>query len=174
MTEKFVLREHYIPDGILHDQDLYEVKLENNELTLSFKIRYFEGYEASYDGKYKGFKKCHIKCRLEEDDDYLNESYVEFTSYMKSNKKNITKTKILSMSISEFVEIANKELEYKKTKEKEYIKKRGYWCWEYLYSSVSPAGEAQFDLSAWIKYKGTVYKNCRLVLCTEEIEFIWE
>ena len=47
MTEKFVLSEHYIPDGILHDQDLYEIKLENNELTLSFDISCFEDYIAS-------------------------------------------------------------------------------------------------------------------------------
>ena len=161
MTEKFVLREHYIPDGILHDQDLYEVKLENNELTLSFEISCFEDYIASVAEKYKDFTKCHIKCRFEEDKYFGPE--VELKALR--NKKGIYKVKV--MSISEFVEIANKEIAYRK--------KKGYWPWEYLATGVSPNFRCvQIDFSIWIKYKGTVYHNCSINLDTEEIEFIWE
>ncbi|MDE6385202.1 MAG: hypothetical protein K2L36_03545, partial [Eubacterium sp.] len=67
MTEKFVLSEHYIPHGILHDQDLYEVKVENGELILTFETHCFNDHEASYVKKYGDFTKCHIKCKFEED-----------------------------------------------------------------------------------------------------------
>ncbi len=161
MTEKFVLSEHYIPDGILHDQDLYEIKLENNELTLSFDISCFEDYIASVAEKYKDFTKCRIKCRFEEDaDSCVN---VELKSCRQKN--GVYKVKV--MSLSEFVEIANKEIAYRK--------KKGYWSWEYIATGVSPNfGLAQIDLFIWIKYKGIVYDNCSLNLDAEEIEFIWE
>ena len=160
MTEKFVLREHYIPDGFLHDQDLYEVKLENNVLTLSFEVHCFSDHSASFVEKYKDFTKCHIRCKFE-DDKYFGPE-VELKTVR--NKKGIYKVKVIS--ISEFAEIANKEIGDRK--------KKGYWPWEYLYSSVSPSGEAQIDLSIWIKYKGTEYLGCSINIDTEEIEFVYE
>lgn len=68
MTEKFVLREHYIPDGILHDQDLYEVKLKNGELILTFETHCYNDHNASLVEKYSDFTKCHIRCKFEEDE----------------------------------------------------------------------------------------------------------
>lgn len=163
MTEKFVLSDHNIPDGILHDQDLYEIKLENDELTLSFEAHYYpQDYtDTSFAEKYKNFTKCHIKCILDEED--ADSCDVELTSSM--NKKNIYKTKV--MALSEFVEIANQELEKRK--------KKGYWLWEYTDTSVAAnIRTASIRLCMWMKYRGTVYSGCTLNLYTNEVEFIWE
>ena len=165
MTEKFVLQEHCIPDGILHDQDLYEIKLENNELTLSFEVHYYpQDYtNTSFAEKYKDFTKCHIKCKLSDEKYYESEVVLESSK----DKKNIWKIKRIYMPISEFAEIANKEMEYRK--------KKGYWSWEYLDTSVSPnCWVALIDIRIWLKYKGTTYTTCSFKLNTEEIEFIWE
>ena len=159
MTEKFVLREHYIPDGILHDQDLYEVKVENSELILSFETHCFNDHAASYVEKYKDFTKCHIKCKFEEDK-YFGPKVKLKTS---RNKKGVYKGKVIS--ISEFAEIANKEIACRENRS---------W-WEYIVTNVSPNfGCLQIDLSISIKYKGTVYSACSIELETKEIEFIWE
>ncbi len=161
MTEKFVMREHFIPDGILHDQDLCEVKLENGELILTFETHCYNDHNASLVEKYGNFTKCHIRCKFEEDEYFDPE--VELRA--SRNKKGIYKSKVIS--ISEFAEIANKEIGNRK--------KKGYWPWEYLFTAVSPnSGCLQIDLSIWIKYKGTVYHSCSINLDTEEIEFIWE
>ena len=54
MTEKYVMKENHIPDGILHDRDLYNIALEDNVLVLSFNIVYYpENYSNSFGEKYK-------------------------------------------------------------------------------------------------------------------------
>lgn len=41
MTEKYIMSEHNIPDGILHDQDLYNISYDGNALTLSFETHFY-------------------------------------------------------------------------------------------------------------------------------------
>ena len=162
MTEKFVLREHYIPDGILHDQELYEVKVENSELILSFETHCYNDHAASYVEKYGDFTKCHIRCKFEEDKYFGPKVKLKTTR----NKKDIYKVKV--MPLSEFAEIANKEIRDRK-------KKGCSSWWEYIVTNVAPNfHRLQIDLSIWIKYKGTVYSSCSIELDTKEIEFIWE
>lgn len=161
MTEKFVMRENNIPDGMLHDQNLYEISLKNEVLTLSFNI--FLSKEEYGDNdfakKYFAYKKCYIRCHLEE------ESFCDARLETMQNKYG--RGKFQYLSISEFVEIADKE-----------IRKRadnGLTSWEYLYTYVSPdIRSAKIELCADIKYKGTDYSTCTLELETNEIEFIWE
>lgn len=161
MTEKYIMSEHNIPDGIIHDQDLYNISYDGNALTLSFKTHFCpQDYtDTTVVEKYKNFTKCHIKCRLE--DKYFCNVHLE-TSIDKSNNY---KGKILS--VEEFVEIANKEI--KKRNEKDYL------AWEYGSTNVSPnIWSLAIELHIWLKYKRVIYTNCILVLNTNEIEFIWE
>ena len=69
MTEKYIMSENSIPDGMLHDQNLYDISLENNELTLSFDTHFYpQNYtDTSFAEKYKDFTKCHIKCALNDE-----------------------------------------------------------------------------------------------------------
>ncbi|WP_297031437.1 hypothetical protein [uncultured Eubacterium sp.] len=160
MTEKYIMRENYIPDGILHDHDLYNVSLDDNVLTLSFETHLFSDQKGNeFCEKYKNFTKCHIKCRLE--DEYFCNAELK-TSF---NRKNMYKVK--SISIAEFVDLANSEIQ----------KQKGKKCnpWEYLYTYASPnINEAVIELSIYAKYKGVIYPMCNLELNTKEIEFIWE
>lgn len=66
MVEKYIMCENDIPDGILHDQYLYDISLQNNEVTLSFEVHYYpQNYSnTSFAQKYKDFTKCHIKFKL--------------------------------------------------------------------------------------------------------------
>lgn len=54
MTEKYIMSENSIPDGMLHDQNLYDISLENNELTLSFDTHFYpQNYtDTSFAEKY--------------------------------------------------------------------------------------------------------------------------
>ena len=162
MIEKLVMRENSIPDGILHDQDLYKIELNGKELTLSFKTYYYpQDYtKAEFAERYKDFTKCHIKCRLE------NDCFCSVTLTSALNKKNSYKGKVLS--VAEFVEIANAEMKKRE--------KKGYHPWEYVYTYISPNCRcAIIELSIWsLKYKGTDYGTCLLELDTDEIEYIWE
>ncbi|MCH5316099.1 MAG: hypothetical protein J1E81_09300 [Eubacterium sp.] len=161
MTEKYIMSENYIPDGILHDQDLYNISLENNELTLSFETHFYpQDYtDTSFAEKYKDFTKCHIKCTLGD------EMFCYVLLETAIDKKNNYKGKYLS--VEEFVKIANKEI--RKRKEK------GYWPWEYLCTGTCPnSNSASIELHIWIKYKRVIYSSCRLVLDTKEIKYIWE
>lgn len=166
MTEKLILKDMNVPDGILHDSKLYNVSLENNELTLSFETHYYpEDYTtAEFAEKYKDFTKCHIKCRLDEEN--LKYGFDEVTFETSLNKKSIFKGIILS--VPEFVELANKEI--KKRKE------NGYHSWEYLDTAVTPnTRSVAIELSTYgWKYKGNDFHTCSLKLFTEEVEFIWE
>lgn len=160
MTEKYIMSENNIPDGILHDQDLYNVSYNDNVLTLSFETHLFSDQKGNeFCEKYKDFTKCHIKCKLE--DELFCDVHLE-TSIDKNNNY---KGKIIS--VEEFTEIANKEI--KKRKEK------NYWAWEYSNTNVSPnIRNLAIELHIWLKYKRVVYNSCILVLNTNEIEFIWE
>lgn len=162
MTEKFVMRENRIPDGMLHDQDLYKISLENGILTLSFNIFLSEEeyVENDFAKKYFEYKKCHIRCRLED------ESFCDARLEATQNKHGSGRFQYLS--INEFVEIANKEIRKRTDK--------GLSSWEYLYTYVSPGiRSAEIELSIRdMKYKGTDYSMCTLELQTKEIEFIWE
>lgn len=161
MTEKYVMNENRIPDGMLHDQNLYEISLENGVLTLSFNIfiNKEEYAENDFAMKYYEYKKCHIKCRLE--DEMFCNARLETTQ----NKHG--KGKFQYLSINEFLKAASKEI--KKSAEKDRH------SWEYLYTYVSPnIRGAEIELCAEIKYKGTAYSMCTLELETKEIEFIWE
>ncbi len=161
MTEKYIISEHNIPDGILHDQDLYNVSYNDNILTLSFETHFYpQDYtDTTFAEKYKGFTKCHIKCKLE--DEMLCDVHLETAIDKNNNYKGKT------ISVEEFTKIATKEI--KKRKEK------NYWSWEYCNTNVSPniRGLA-IELHIWLKYKRVVYTNCIFVLDTNEIEFIWE
>lgn len=160
MTEKYIMRENYIPDGILHDHDLYNVSIDDNVLTLSFETHLFSDQKGNgFCEKYKNFTKCHIKCRLE--DEYFCNAELK-TSF---NRKNMYKVK--SISIAEFVDLANYEIQ----------KQKGKKCnpWEYLYTYASSnINEAVIELSIYAKYEGVIYSMCNLELNTKEIEFIWE
>lgn len=161
MTEKYIMSENYIPDVILHDQDLYNISLQDNELILSFETHFYpQDYtDTTYAEKYKDFTKCHIKCILDKED------FGRVTLETSLNKKNVYKGKWVSLK--EFVEIANKEIKMRKDK--------GYWSWEYLDTSVCPNVRcANITLAIWIKYKRTIYTECTFNLYTDEIEFIWE
>lgn len=161
MTEKYIMSENNIPDGILHDQDLYNVSYKDNMLTLSFETHYYpQDYtDTTFAEKYKDFTKCHIKCKLE--DEYFCSSELK-TSF---NKKNMYRVK--SISIAEFTALANSEMEMQKENK----------CnpWEYLHIFVSPnTRQAVIELSIYVKYEGVNYSMCNLELNTNEIEFIWE
>ena len=69
MTEKYIISENNIPDGILQDQDLYNVSYHDNVLTLSFETHFYpQDYtDSTFAEKYKDFTKCHIKCKLEDE-----------------------------------------------------------------------------------------------------------
>lgn len=161
MTEKYVMCENIIPDGILHDQDLYNVSYNDNVLTLSFETHFYpQDYtDTTFAERYKDFTKCHIKCKLE------NERFCDVHLETSLDKNNNYKGKIIS--VDEFVKIANKEI--KKRKEK------NYWAWEYSDTNASPnISTAAIELHMWLKYKRVVYTTCILVLYTNEIEYIWE
>lgn len=161
MTEKFVLSENRIPDGMLHDQDLYKISLENGILTLSFNI--FLSKEEYGDNdfakKYFKYKKCHIRCRLGD------EMFCDARLESAQNKHG--RGKFQYLSINEFIEIAGKEIKERADK--------NLTAWEYLYTYVSPnIRNAKIELCTHIKYKGTDYSMCTLELETNKIEFIWE
>lgn len=161
MTEKFVMSENRIPDGMLHDQDLYKISLENGILTLSFNIFLSkEEYgENDFAKKYFGYKKCHIRCRLED------EMFCDVRLESTQNKHG--RGKFQYLSISEFIEIAGKEIKERADK--------GLTPWEYLYTYISPnIRSTKIELCSDIKYKGTDYSMCTLELETNEIEYIWE
>lgn len=163
MTEKYVMNENSIPDGILHDQDLYNVSYSDNVLTLSFETHFYpQDYtDTTFAEKYKDFTQCHIKCRLE--DEYFCNAELK-TSI---NQKNVYRVK--SISVAEFINLAN--LEMKKRKES----KKKYNPWGYLNTFVSPdIRQAVITLSVYAKYEGVNYSICNLELNTDEIEFIWE
>ena len=161
MTEKFVLREHYIPDGILHDQDLYEIKLENNELTLSFEVHYYpQDWKAGAE-PYKDFTKCHIKCKLSD------EKYCESEAELRTciTKKKTYTTQLIP--IEEFVDLANEEILRRR--------KKDFYPGEYIGTGVGANFRmVHIELSFDLKYKRKEYDGCTLNLCTEEIEFVWE
>lgn len=160
MTEKFNLNEMQIPDGILHDQDLYQITLEDNVLTLSFETHYYPQNftDTTFAEKYKDFTKCHIRCKIE-DEEWCN---VFLETVVKENDYKGT-----CLSVEEFIELANKEIKRRKDK--------GYYSWEYMNTSVCPNYKAvNIELFVGIKYKGTVYDSCRLILSTNEVEYIWE
>lgn len=162
MTEKYIMRENNIPDGMLHDQALYKISLENGILTLSFDIFLSEEEYGNIDfaKKYSEYKRCHIRCVL--GDDYFCNTRLE-TSSDKNGKG-----KTAYLSLDDFVEIASKEI--KKRAEKEQCP------WAYLYTYVSPGiSSAKIELSIYdMQYKGTDYSMCTLELETKEIEYIWE
>lgn len=161
MTENFVMRENNIPDGMLHDQNLYEISLETGVLTLSFNIFLSKEEYGGNDfaKKYFEYKKCHIRCYLED------ESFCDARLETTQNKHG--RGKFQYLSISEFVEIADKEIKARTNK--------GLYPWEYLYTYASPnIRSAKIELCADIKYKGTNYSMCTLELDTNEIEYIWE
>ena len=163
MTEKYVMKENHIPDGILHDRDLYNIALEDNVLVLSFNIVYYpENYSNSFGEKYKDFKKCHIRCKLCED--VQRECGVSLETALKG--KNLTYKGIL-LDIEEFIPLANKEMKRRKEK--------GYYPWTYLSTSISPDFRAaDIDLRIDLKYRHRTYTSSKITVDTEEIEFVWE
>lgn len=129
MTEKFIMSENNIPDGMLHDQNLYIISLENGVLTLSFNVFLSkEEYgENDFAKRYFKYKKCHIKCKLED------ESFCD--ARLESTQNKHGRGKYQYLSISEFAEIADKEI--KKRTEK------GLTPWEYLYICFSKHQKCQ-------------------------------
>lgn len=161
MTEKLILPQNNIPDGILHDQDLYSVSLDDNTLTLSFETHLFPDHKGNeFCERYKDFTKCHIKCRFE------NEFPFDSCAELKTTADSEMEYKVKMVSISEFAELANAEL--KKRKKKPSLP------WEYLYTYTSNVRNAVIELSIQANYRGTEYTMCTLQLTTDEIEYIWE
>jgi hypothetical protein len=162
MIEKYIMSENIIPDGILHDQDLYNVALDDDELTLSFNIKFYPNNytDISLVQKYKDFKKCHIKCKLQ---DTLFCSAMLETSL---NKNLEGKSK--EISITEFVKIVKDDMQANHRKNANR--------WQYLYTYTSPNCHiAIIELSTYgIKYKRKTYSTCVLELNTDEIKYIWE
>ncbi|MGN0528089.1 MAG: hypothetical protein ACI4XI_03175 [Ruminococcus sp.] len=157
MTEKYIMSKNRIPDGILHDQNLYCVTLDGDVLTLSFKTHFFSDYAGNeFCEKYKDFTKCHIKCKLE--DKMFCEAELKTTC----NESNAYNVKIIS--IAEFANLASAQLNEQTVN-----------LWEYLDTYVSPnIRGAIINLSICLNYKGTEYSMCGLELNTNEIEFVWE
>lgn len=160
MTEKFIMCESNIPDGILHDQKLSDVLLNDDVLILTFNTQLFLDHAGNaFCEKYKDFTKCHIKCKFADKDFCC----VLLKSTLNKNNKLIAEY----ISFEDFVDLANKEI--KKRNEK------GYYPWTYLDTYVSPnISSAMINLSIWCKFKRTEYTSCTLELNTKEIEFIWE
>lgn len=162
MIEKYIMSENSIPDGMLHDQYLYEISLKNGILTLSFNIFLSQEEYADNDfaKKYFEYKKCHIRCEIED------EEYCEV--YLTSALNKQFKGTIQNLSLTDFVDIANKEI----TKGAE----KGLHPWEYLYTYVSPGiNSAKIELCIYdMSYNGTDYSMCTLELDTKEIDYIWE
>lgn len=152
MVEKYIMLENDIPDGILHDQYLYDISLQNNELTLSFEVHYYpQNYSnTSFAQKYKDFTKCHINFKLMYEERYN----VRLESGM--NRKG--KCKVQYLSFKEFVDVADES-----------------GLGAYLFTYVSPdISSAKIELTIDLKYKGTDYSMCTLEFETDEIEYIWE
>lgn len=63
MTEKYIMSENSIPDGILHDQCLCDISLQDNELALMFKTRFYpQDYtDTSFTEKIQEFHKMQYK-----------------------------------------------------------------------------------------------------------------
>lgn len=162
MTEKFVMAQQNLPDGILHDQHLYNISFENRVLILSFEIKYFSDMQGNaFCERYRDFTKCHVKCRLEEES--VDFSNVELITSL--NDKFKAKYKLLT--ISDFVRSANQQI-HKAKEGKDYL-------WEYGYTYVSPnINSAVIELSISLKYGRTEYSMCRIELNTREMEFVWE
>lgn len=156
MTEKYIMKENSIPDGILHDQNLCDISLQNNDLILTFETHYYpqDYIDTTFAEKYKDFTKCHIKCTL--GDRFFCNAILATALDKKDNFKG------KCLSIENFVEITKKEL----------CKKN---IIQYLHTHVSPGmRSASIELCIWIKYKRVIYGTCTLELDTEELEFIWE
>lgn len=152
MTEKFDMSENSIPDGMLHDQKLYDVSFENNIVTLSFNIFLSkeEYKDSGFAKKYFDYKKCHIRFILK----YEDTCNVRLESTM--NKKG--KCKAQYLSFKDFTDAVKKSC-----------------IGQYLYTYVSPdINTAKIELAADLNYKGTNYSMCTLEFETDEIEYIWE
>lgn len=160
MIEKYLMSENNIPDGILHDQSLYNISLEDSLLTLSFETHLFSDMIGNaFCEKYKNFTKCHIKCRLE--DEYFCNVYL----WTALNKK--MKAKVKLISIPEFVDLVKTEFKSRKQNE--------YQAWNYIGTSVSPNTKcASVELMISLRYKGVTYSSCHIEINTSQIEFIWE
>lgn len=162
MIEKYVMSENNIPDGMLHDQDLYKISFENNILTLSFNIVLSEEEYGNIEfaKEYFNYKKCHIKCKLKDND------FTDVCLHTLVNRHN--KGKFQYLSINEFVELANKEIKNNKVK--------GWRSIQYLYTYTSPNIHcAKIELCLGeIKYKGMKHSMCTIKLDTDEIYYIWE
>lgn len=152
MVEKYIMCENDIPDGMLHDQRMYNISFDDNIVTLSFNVQLDkEEYKNSdFARKYFEYKKCHIRFKLKREEEYN----VQLASAI--NRKG--KCKVQYLSFNEFVDAA---------------KEIGFW--QYLYTYVSPdIYSAKIVLSIDLKYKGTDYSMCTLEFETDEIEYIWE
>lgn len=143
-TEKYIMSENTIPDGMLHDQNCYNISYENNTVTLSFNIFFNkeEYKDSEYAKKYFDYKKCHIRFKLKYEDNYN----VRLETTM--NKK--SKCKVQYLSFYKFTNIAKS------------------CSGEYLYTYVSPGiNSAKIELAIDLKYKGTDYSMCTLEFETE-------
>ena len=161
MTEKYILNEHIIPDGIMHDQELNNISFDGDTLILSFDIHYYpKNYtDTALVEKYKDFKICRVKCKI--NDDFFSEVLISTSP----DKKRIYQVK--EMPIEEFIGLANKEI--KKRKEK------GYFAWSYNNIVLSPnTNLVTIELSIWLKLKRKIYTTCQIILDTNEIKYIWE
>lgn len=161
MTEKFVMNDNHIPDGMLHDQSLYEVSLENDILILSFNILLSEKEygESDFARKYLEYKKCHIKCVL------IDERHCEACLLTALDKK--YRGRFQYLPLKDFIAAANEAIRRGIEKDLHPL--------QYLYTYVSPdINTAKIELCADIKYNRADYSMCTLELAVKEMEFIWE
>lgn len=152
MVEKYIMRENDIPDGMLHDQRMYNISFDDNIVTLSFNVQLDkEEYKNSdFARKYFEYKKCHIRFKLKREEEYN----VQLASAI--NRKG--KCKVQYLSFKEFVDVADESC-----------------LGAYLFTYVSPdISSAKIELTIDLKYKGTDYSMCTLEFETDEIEYIWE
>lgn len=101
MTERFDLTKLNIPYGVLHDQKLNSVILENNKMIFTFDINIFEQnyYDKDFFDKYSAFKHCDMVVELCEE----AFNYFEFsTAFNKYDKK-----ETICLDADDFIDIIN-------------------------------------------------------------------
>ena len=159
MTEECLLSEYEIKDGILHDQNLQSIDYNGNILSLDFSISVCENNYSNQEflNKYKNFKKCEIKCILDNEAD----NCVKLETSI--NKRNNYQTKI--MQIEDFL------LLLQKRKKKE----NNADCYDEI--SITPnqrAVDIAIDRYSTLKYKSKSISRYIFEIHPKKIEFIWE
>ena len=101
MTSEFDMSRIDIPYGILHDQKLINVKIENDKMIFTFDIEiYPQNYTDDFYKQYVGFKHCDMIVDMSEEPF----NYFQFVSCPDAKGK----FKGLSLEREEFIDVINK------------------------------------------------------------------